>query len=447
LNLRFDGALIPNSLQTYDKVLVNAALPLHQMLSRYRVLSLSIHHASLEQIGNFVIGRDALPKVYDEIEEKTGISQMMYLATCNRVCFFYYSEGKYDLKEEIRIVTKVLSARKENTQDVLSTHFHNYSGSEAINFLMRMASSVDSLVIGEREIFRQMRQAFSYSADLNFVGFELRLAMKYVVEQAKLAFSSTGIGDKPVSVVSLAFRKLRSLHPSNSSRVLIIGAGQTNTLFGKFIKDYGFSNITVCNRSIGPAQRLASMLNANVLEWADLHAYSLGFDIMVVCTSAENYIIDQALYAQLLGSELDRKILIDLSVPYNIDPNIADQFNANLIEVSQLKVLAAENLNSRQSEVSRVLGLTDQAAKNFENEFLQRTLLRAMDSVPSQMQDVKTKAIKQVFKKELDSLDSDTLELFSRFADYITKGCADLPMKAVKQSTLSRVNEKQTSQV
>ena len=130
-----------------------------------------------------------------------------------------------------------------------------------------VASSVDSLIIGEREILRQLRTAYDACRRAKLTGDSIRLAIKISVETAKRVYSNTKIGEKPVSVVSMAMRELENKQIDKNARILLIGAGQTNTLVAKFLKKFGYSNYTIFNRSLENGQKLAKLLIGN-------HAYT-----------------------------------------------------------------------------------------------------------------------------------------------------------------------------
>jgi len=169
--------------------------------------------------------------------------------------------------------------------------------------------SIDSLVVGEREILRQIREGFARCNKWNLVGDGIRLLMKHVVEASKEVYAQTRIGEKQISVVSLAIKKLLESDISKDAKILLIGAGQTNLLVSKFLVKYEFKNVTVCNRSIEKAEKLASKFESEAFLLSELANYKEGFDCMIVCTGATEAIIKKPLYEKIIGKDKSEKLM------------------------------------------------------------------------------------------------------------------------------------------
>ena len=225
-------------------------------------------------------------------------------------------------------------------------------GHNALEHLLEVSSSIDSMVIGEREILRQIRTGFDQCVGWDMTGDHLRLAMQLAVETAKKVYSKTRIGEKPISVVSLAIQKLVQSDFSKTGKLLLIGAGQTNLLVSKFLKKYEYQNVTVFNRSIERANSLAEMLKGDAFLLEELKTYQEGFDGIIICTGSDKALLDDELYASLLQGDKSRKLIIDLAIPNNVEPSVAENFNVNYIEIEDLRSLAKENMGFRQKEIS-----------------------------------------------------------------------------------------------
>jgi len=308
-----------------------------------------------------------------------------------------------------------------------------YEGREALVHLFEVAASMNSLVVGEREILRQLREAYKKCYDLKLTGDHIRLAMTAAVEGAKEIYARTRIGEKPVSIVSLAIQKLLRHRISRNARILLVGAGQTNTLVVKFLRKHEFKNITIFNRNLDRARQLARIINGRSAALKDLPNYEEGFDVMIVCTGATEALVGSQLYNQLLRGETDTKLLIDLAIPNNIDREVVNEFNVHYIEIEDLRNLAKENLSFRQNEVVKGRKMLKRKIETFSKEHQQRQIVKAMKNVPEEIKAVKSHAINKVFKKDMEGLDEETKELINRMMDYMEKQCIGIPMKAVKR--------------
>ena len=267
-------------------------------------------------------------------------------------------------------------------------------------------------------------------------GDHIRLAMKSAVEAAKEVYAQTRIGEKPISVVSLAIQKLIRSNLSHEARILLIGAGQTNTLVTKFLLKHKYNNVVVFNRSIEKAKTLAAKFKTTAHTLEELSTYQKGFDCIIICTAAMSALIDSKIYQQLLGEDSQEKLLIDLAIPNNIAREVVEQFNVQYIEIDDLRSLAKENLGFREKEVVKGKRLLNQQIENFSQQFRERQIEKAMIKVPTEIKAIKAHAINKVFKKDLENLDEDSYDLMVRMMNYMEKQCIGIPMKAAKKTLL-----------
>ncbi len=410
------------------------------MLQGYKLFTVTHRTTDINQIADFFIDApddQVLERKLKKIKDYFGIEELMYLITCNRILFFMYKPEAIDINafffavnEKLRHMTGSLNQSIEYYEDEL-----------AIHHLYEVASSVDSLVVGEREILRQLREAYNKcKTKFEITGDKLRIAMQMTVKSAKMVHGNTRIGEKPVSIVSLAVKKLLQSTPKHDSRVIIIGAGQTNVLMSNFLKKYEFiKNVSVFNRTLDNAQELANRLNGRAYTLEDLNTYGEGFDIMIICTSSTEKFINPEIYSQLLQSDSDQKIIVDLSVPSNIDKKVLANNDINYIEIESLKKLAADNLAFRKNEIAKVKEILAERVTEFKEVYRQRELVREISHVPKEIKAVKEKAINIVFKKQLEKVDAPTRELIEEMMTYMEKKCIALPIKKAKETNLGSV--------
>ena len=408
-------------------------------LESFKILTVTHKRTHLKEIANYVIKADSSTQVKKRLEGlklQFQLDELLYLSTCNRVMYLFVSDEEIDsvfAGHFFQHVNPELSYEAirsiENVVDIRQ-------GADAINHLFEVAASIDSLVIGERQILRQLREAFEQCQEWGLTGDHLRLAFHNAVTAAKKVYAQTRIGDKPISIVSLAIQKLLKANLPKEARILLIGAGQTNQLVAKFLIKHNFTNVTVFNRSLAKAQTLASKLEGDAYSIENLSSYTKGFDCLVVCTAATSAIINTTLYQHLLQGETDEKVLIDLAIPHNVDPEVLENFSVNYIEIDGLRHLAKENLAFREKEVSNAYHLLHAQLDEFPTQLKQRQLELAMRRVPVEIKAVKKKALNEVFQKEVETLDDSTRELVERMLSYMEKKCIGIPMKAARELTL-----------
>ncbi len=411
------------------------------MLKGYHILTVTHKNTPLSLMGSFIFNEateEELRAKLEALKAAFGLNELMYAATCNRVIFLFHTNRQVSgsLRQAFfNFVNPGLNG------ELIKKHVVHHEGDAAVQHLFRVAASIDSLVVGEREILRQLREAYQRCLDWELTGDKIRLLMGQAVIAAKDVYSNTRLGEKSVSVVSLAIRKMMDRHLPKSARILMIGAGQTNVLVAKFLVKFGFSNVTVFNRTLEKARAIAGKFsNGKALHLSSLEDYSGGFDCLIVCTGATRAFVDEALYSRLLNGEKDSKIAIDLSVPRNIETSISEAFDVKLIEVESLKKLAKQNLSFREQEVGQAQELLDTHFEEFKIVFHTREIELAFRQIPREVQAVREKAMNEVFRKELEHLDENSRSLVERMLVYMEKKCTGIPMRVAREALVAKAS-------
>ena len=402
------------------------------MLQGFCLITVTHKETSLDQIGKFVLTSSEpgqLSRRLHALKKEFGIQELMYLATCNRVFYLFYDQERRDQSQIDQFLQAVNPAMGPTERSLVRVHY----GEEVVSHVMEVAASVDSLVIGEREILRQLREAYDFCQEEGLTGDFIRLLIQRAVGSAKDVYANTRIGEKPISVVSLAVQAMLKTKLPTSARILLVGAGQTNKLFAKFLVKYGYQNVVIFNRTLIKAQELAEMTGGQAMPLKELPNYQGGFDCLVVCTGATEPVVQEPLYQTLLAGETDEKIVIDLSIPYNVAPEIVARFPVNYIEINGLRYLAEENLTFRRQEVERAKVLLAEHVEQFSVVYRQRQIEIAMQNVPKEIKAVKKHALETVFKKEVADLDDDSRELLVKMMTYMEKKCIGIPMRAARE--------------
>ncbi|MEZ5040857.1 MAG: glutamyl-tRNA reductase [Saprospiraceae bacterium] len=409
------------------------------MLSHLKILTVTHKRTNLNEIGQFVIkadGNTELKIKLEKLKTQFQLDELLYLSTCNRVLYLFVTSHDLDASFASHFFQSINAELPLATIEQIEDVVHCLEGEVAMEHLLEVAASIDSLVIGERQILGQMREAYELCNEWGLSGDLIRIVFQHAVQAAKGVYAKTRIGDKPVSVVSLAIQKLLKSNLPKDARLLLIGAGQTNALAAKFLAKHNYCNVTVFNRSLDKAIQIANLVNGKALPLDQLDHYTGGFDGMIVCTGATEAIITTERFKHLLQGEQKEKVVIDLAIPNNVAANLVDQFPVHYIEIEGLRQLAKENLAFRQEEIVKAKKLLSGFLSQLPGLIQQRRLALAMRAVPEEIKAVKEKALNEVFHKEVSSLDSPTRELLERMLSYMEKKCIGIPMKAARELTL-----------
>ena len=186
------------------------------MLSHYKILTVTHKTVSqLQQLEHYVIPGDAVHDTLQDLKVALDLDEIQYLATCNRVLYFFYTPQVVDS----RFINRFFQIIHPGEPDLKV--IQNLEGEAAIRHLHKVAASIDSMVVGEREILRQLREAYERCHEWGLTADHLRLAIQSAVVAAKDVYAHTRIGEKPVSVVSLAIQKLLDSRLPHDARIQI----------------------------------------------------------------------------------------------------------------------------------------------------------------------------------------------------------------------------------
>ncbi len=406
-----------------------------------RVVAITHKNFPLEIIGKFHIADDVRKSVLSSVKEFCGISELMYLSTCNRVEFIFTLTHYVCPGVTAQLLKSTGVEMSDEEIRVLAARAERHNGIEAAEHLLNVASSLDSAVIGEREIITQLRKAYEECADMGLTGDDLRLITRQCIQTAKEVFTLTDLAKKPVSVVSLAWEQFRNHELPVNARVLLVGAGQIIRNFSKFLSENGYTNLTFSNRTFANAQTLADTFGGKALALDELTSFTEGFDALISCTGAQGVVIDEALYNSLLHGEKDTKIIIDLALPADVASAISTAPAVTYFGMEQIKQWAHENMQFREQAIADCTPIIQNGLREFEKVHKERQIEKAMVSIPETIKEIRNTALGSVFAKDLETLDDHSREVLEKIMSYMEKKYISIPMKMAKDVLLDEVKK------
>lgn len=402
-------------------------------MNSFKIISLTHKFASLELIGKLHLDEINQKEYLQSIKLNMDLTELLFLSTCNRVELAITTH--HDVTPTFLSELLLQINGKLNTEEIqlLVSKIKIYEAEAAINHLFTVSASLDSLVVGEREIITQVRKAYEFCNELGLTGDTIRLAIKHTIETAKKVYTETQIAKNPVSIVSLAYRQLRNLGIKNNARIVFVGAGETNINMAKYLKKHEYANFTVFNRTLANAEKLAKDLNGKAFELSAMKNFKSGFDVLITCTSSQEPLISETLYKSLLNQETSKKVVIDLALPADIDPSIIQMHDLFYIDIESLKKQAEENLEKRESEIESCNVIIASKVEEFKHLFQERKIELAFGEIPRQIKIIKETAINEVFAKDFDNLNTESKEVLEKVLAYMEKKYNALTIKTAKK--------------
>ena len=318
-----------------------------------RMVCLGLNHrtAPVEIRERFAVPSHKLREEGQRIRSLPGVDQCVVLSTCNRMEIYYWSNEPENAQEHI--LSHFLGDGRGELD--MASYFYSHQGEEALGHLCRVLSGLDSMVLGETEIFGQVKTAYHTALDAGITAacanktFQKAFTIgKKVRTESQIHAGATSVGSVAVELAEQIFGDL------SGTRVLILGAGEMSRVTGRALHARGAEGIYVANRSFDRAVELAGMIGGQAIRYDVWGNYLRDIDVVVAATAAPHCIITRETLLPLRASRKYRSLfLIDISVPRNISPDVADIEEVYLYDIDTLTQLADEAKRSREQEVSR----------------------------------------------------------------------------------------------
>jgi len=411
-------------------------------VQRYKVVTITHKTAKVNRLKDYLLTdadtSDFPVNRLKELKESFSMDELLYLNTCNRVTFFFTSDKKIDNKF---LKDLFLFINPGFNKDLINLHLSKvlvFEAEDAVKHFMGVAASFDSLVIGEREILGQIKTAYLNAKKYDLCGDDIRLAYQQAIVFAKKIHCDTRIGEKPVSVVSLAFRSLLERNISKEDKVMIIGAGQTNHLMANLLIKFGIHHVTVYNRTLSKAEELAARFSdGRAVQFDKLLNHSGEIDILLTCTGANYAVLTKGIFDNIIAT--DKKItIVDLAVPQDVEQEITELDTVDYIDVASLEKKAQENMLFRRGELYKAEAMLEEFLISFNDLYKERRLELALAHIPNEVKSIKDRALNSAFKKDIEQLDLHSKEVLEKVMQYMEEKYIALPFKASKKSLLDK---------
>lgn len=320
-------------------------------------LGLNHRSAPVEIRERFSIPKQRLASEGEKLNALSEVSQCVVVSTCNRMEIYFWSDHPDLAFDEI----KRHALGSGNDESNGSSWFYNKTGDDALIHLCRVLSGLDSMVLGETEIFGQVKDAYRIALAAGLTGGAANRTFQRVFSIGKRVRSETAINVGATSVGSAAVDLSEQIFGQlDGSRVLILGAGEMSRVTAQSLKSRGAHSIFVANRTHERAMELASSIGGEAIRYDNWCEYLEEIDIVIASTSAPHYIITKELLMNLREKRRYRSLfLIDISVPRNVDPSCSSIDEVYVYDIDTLQNLADEGRRAREKEIKRCESVID----------------------------------------------------------------------------------------
>jgi glutamyl-tRNA reductase len=299
-----------------------------------------------------------------EIMNIPQIKEAIYLATCNRVEVLANASDAEGAMEKLKAF---IFHHGNLSVEEMARCLYLYFDHEAVHHLFRVASSIDSLVMGEPQILGQVKDAYRTSVEHNATGVLLNKVIHHAFRTAKRVRTETGIASNAVSVSFAAVELAKKIFGSLKGKsILLIGTGEMSELAAKHLINNGVEKIFIANRTYARAVQMADDFHGAAVELDKLPEKLQDVDIVISSTGAPGYVINVATVEAALRRRKNRLLfLIDIAVPRDIDPSVGEIDNVYLYNIDNLQDIVDSNLKSRRREAEKAESIIDEELSKY----------------------------------------------------------------------------------
>ena len=328
------------------------------------IVGLSHRTASLDVREGVAFAEDQIDEVNRQLRALDGVDEAAVVCTCNRVEVVSTTRHGAPVADQI---AEFLRRSQSGPGADLSAHLYNYWGREAVRHLFRVASSLDSMVVGEPQILGQLKQSYARAAGAGTTGAVLHRWFHKAFSVAKRVRTETGIAGRAVSVSSAAVELATDIFDHLAGKTaMLIGTGKMGELAARHLMANGVGNLIATNRTFERAVEVAREFNATPVPFDQFPKYLPMADIVIGSAAAPVYVLGEAQVQEALRERKGRPIFcIDLSVPRSFDPAINDLDNVYLYDIDDLSKVAEGNLGERAREAEKAETIVVEEVESF----------------------------------------------------------------------------------
>lgn len=328
------------------------------------LVGLSHKTAPVEVRERLAIGEDSLPEALRNLHSGFSMRESLIISTCNRVEVIAHGPAPAAIRG---IVRDFLSTRFGFSSSALDSFLYSLRRQDLVKHVFRVASSLDSLAVGEPQILGQLKNAYGTACQVGSAGTYLNSLMPRAFFVAKRVRTETRIAQSAISVSSVAVELARKIFGDlKGKHVLLLGAGQMSELAAQSLLKCGIQRVFIANRTDAHSRELAGRVGGTVISFADLDRALVASDIVIVSTSSREYLLNREQMQETIRKRKNSPLfIVDISVPRNVDPAVNEIESIFLYDIDDLQSVIDSNLEERRREAESAEKIVAQEVENY----------------------------------------------------------------------------------
>ena len=392
------------------------------------VIGVNHRTAPIDVREKFSISKERMSEGLKSIRNYSDLREAAILSTCNRTEVYTVTDS-FDETAESFILDLVGCV--EDVDDYL----YKFSGTDCIRHLFRVASSLDSLVLGEGQILSQVKAAYSLAKENSATGTILNTLFNRAIATGKAVRTETKIAYNSVSIsyaaVELAKKELGSL---DHKKALIFGAGKMAQLTVQHLISHGVDKIFIANHHIERAEELAGKIGGEAVDWSEAMKKAVDVDVIVTSTGAPHYVVRAIQTRELMQRRCNKKLfIIDIAVPRDVEPEVSDIEGVTLYNIDDLEAVVDEHISQRYEEAKQAKKIIDENVEALVDRFKYLSFQPLMASLSERAEQVRLREIHRAASK-LSNLTIEEQRVIDNMTKMIVRKLLRMPMMNLNSS-------------
>ncbi len=383
----------------------------------------------------FSLPDDRVPSFLDKTGS-AGIEELVYVSTCNRVEIY---AAVRDVPGSMETLLGILEEISSLSRASFEPHIYRKYSRDAVLHLLKVAASLDSMVVGENEILSQVKKAYRHSIQKKRTGIVLNKLFHQAFRTAKRVRTETEIAHNPLSIAYIATELAKKIYDNLSEKkALLVGAGEMGELILKYFTKQNVGDVTIANRSLHNAERIALEINreAHIIPLEDIGACAAEMDIIITSASSPVCLLTSEMLRETLRRRGNQPLfLIDIAVPRNIDPAAQSLPNIFLYNVDDLESIADENLKNRLNEVEIASRLVESDTAEFMEWYEGLEVVPAIVRIQNRFDEIRNSELRRYRKRRLKHLSEEDFRIVEDLTNQIMTKTLHNPIMHLKRYT------------
>jgi glutamyl-tRNA reductase len=411
------------------------------------VVGLNYKSASIELREQLAFSRFEIQLAFDNWSDYFIDSETVLLSTCNRTEIYISSDNiePPSLEQVIEYLLKQKSSSDIVSDiSVLLPCVFMYCDLSAVEHLFSVASGLDSMLLGEVQILSQVKSAYQLALESGVVGAVLNRLFQSALKTAKQVANETELHKRRVSLPSIAVSDfaLQVFERLDDKRILVFGAGEMGRETLQYLREYGAKNITIANRSIDNAEKLADEFGGRVEDWRNRFNLIIDSDLIVSTTGSADYVVTLQDFKRIESRRGNRALFIlDLAVPRDFDPLIGEISNVYLYSIDDLQETCLKNQVGRDREIPKANQIIKRNANDFIKWLNNRPRGEIIRKLREQLDNFKNSEVERLFNKLPNLDEKEKSEIIYSFERFIGKAI-HLPLSSLNNESQSGESNK-----